>query len=219
MPFSSVLGASTVIKPGVCTSSTRPASPFDGQVIYETDTDRTLVYNGTGWVFLSTSRANPVGIDLIKTQTIGSAVSSVTVTNAFNSTYDNYKITVNGGVTSANNALRMTLGSSSTGYYGNLIYARPNNTSVLSAANNNTAYWEYAGLGNANGFACQMEIASPFLSYRTSIFSAIPEFDPAGVNSTYCGWHNVTSSYTDFTFTASVGTITGGTIAVYGYAK
>jgi len=38
------------LRPGVCTSSTRPASPYDGQVIYETDTDFMLVYNGTAWV-------------------------------------------------------------------------------------------------------------------------------------------------------------------------
>lgn len=39
------LGNSTII----CTSSTRPASPFEGQTIYETDTDKFLVYNGSAW--------------------------------------------------------------------------------------------------------------------------------------------------------------------------
>lgn len=36
----------------VCTSTTRPASPPEGMVIYETDTDRLLVYtsSATGWV-------------------------------------------------------------------------------------------------------------------------------------------------------------------------
>lgn len=43
------------LRPGVCTSSNRPATPFEGQVIYETDTDRTLVYNGTAWVLLAAS--------------------------------------------------------------------------------------------------------------------------------------------------------------------
>jgi hypothetical protein len=37
------------LKPGVCTSSTRPASPYEGQAIYETDTDKVLVWNGTAW--------------------------------------------------------------------------------------------------------------------------------------------------------------------------
>jgi hypothetical protein len=33
----------------VCTSSTRPGSPVDGQHIYETDTDKTLSWDGTAW--------------------------------------------------------------------------------------------------------------------------------------------------------------------------
>jgi len=53
MPFSSVLGAQSVVKPGVCTSSTRPAAPYDGQVVYLTDTDQTLVWDGTAWTVLA----------------------------------------------------------------------------------------------------------------------------------------------------------------------
>jgi hypothetical protein len=34
----------------VCTSGTRPASPVEGMTIYETDTDRLLVYSGSAWV-------------------------------------------------------------------------------------------------------------------------------------------------------------------------
>ena len=33
----------------VCTSSTRPATPFTGQMIYETDTDFVMLWNGTSW--------------------------------------------------------------------------------------------------------------------------------------------------------------------------
>ncbi|HET7486830.1 MAG TPA: hypothetical protein VFJ85_02810 [Acidimicrobiales bacterium] len=32
-----------------CTSGTRPASPVQGMVIYETDTDKVWAYNGTTW--------------------------------------------------------------------------------------------------------------------------------------------------------------------------
>jgi len=34
----------------ICTSSTRPASPFAGQQIYETDTNLVYVYSGSAWV-------------------------------------------------------------------------------------------------------------------------------------------------------------------------
>jgi hypothetical protein len=33
----------------VCTSGTRPSSPVEGMTIYETDTDRHMVYSGSGW--------------------------------------------------------------------------------------------------------------------------------------------------------------------------
>jgi hypothetical protein len=36
----------------VCTSSTRPASPYEGMYAFETDTDKTIVYNGSSWVEL-----------------------------------------------------------------------------------------------------------------------------------------------------------------------
>lgn len=50
MPLSSVLGAQSLVRPGVCTSTTRPASPFEGQTIYETDTDLIRSWNGSSWV-------------------------------------------------------------------------------------------------------------------------------------------------------------------------
>lgn len=34
----------------VCASTTRPLSPFEGQQIYETDSNKTLVYTGAAWV-------------------------------------------------------------------------------------------------------------------------------------------------------------------------
>jgi hypothetical protein len=34
----------------VCTSSTRPGTPFTGQQIFETNTGQSLVWNGSAWV-------------------------------------------------------------------------------------------------------------------------------------------------------------------------
>lgn len=35
-----------------CTSSTRPGSPVEGMPIFETDTDKALIHDGSGWVEL-----------------------------------------------------------------------------------------------------------------------------------------------------------------------
>jgi C1q domain len=37
------------LKPGVCISTNRPSNPYDGMVIYETDTDLVRVWNGSAW--------------------------------------------------------------------------------------------------------------------------------------------------------------------------
>lgn len=49
MPISQQIGSSSQIKPGVCTSTTRPASPYAGQKIYETDTKNELIWDGSAW--------------------------------------------------------------------------------------------------------------------------------------------------------------------------
>lgn len=55
----------------VCTSGTRPASPSQGMTIYETDTDRQAVHNGTDWVY-------PL-VSVTKTSAAQSVTSSTTL--------------------------------------------------------------------------------------------------------------------------------------------
>ena len=49
MGFSEFIGARENAKPGVCTSATRPASPYEGQMIFETDTNRTALFVDGKW--------------------------------------------------------------------------------------------------------------------------------------------------------------------------
>ena len=53
MPITNYLPSSRLIQPGVCTSTTRPATPFEGQAIFETDTDRMLIWSGSAWIEVS----------------------------------------------------------------------------------------------------------------------------------------------------------------------
>lgn len=48
--------ASTLSGITICTSTTRPASPFTGQAIFETNTNKFNIYNGSSWIGVSTVR-------------------------------------------------------------------------------------------------------------------------------------------------------------------
>jgi hypothetical protein len=69
------------LKPGVVTSSNRPANPFDGMMIYETDTNLVRIWNGSAWKTLAYSD-----------YTSGSViqVASTTKTDTFTSTSGTY---------------------------------------------------------------------------------------------------------------------------------
>lgn len=52
-----VSSSASSFRPGVCLSTNRPVSPYEGQVIYESDTDKTRVWNGSSWIPLSATGA------------------------------------------------------------------------------------------------------------------------------------------------------------------
>jgi hypothetical protein len=155
-----------------------------------------------------------IGLVLVKTQTIGSAVSSVTVTNAFSSTYDSYKIIINGGVGSAQNVVTLSLGASSTGYYGGVAGTNYSSGTVSGRQNNNSSNFLRAGAMNTNAICFNAELTNPFLAKHTYMTSMFVYNDESGQ---YTGYHAVSTSYSDFTLTGNGGTMTGGTIRVYGY--
>jgi hypothetical protein len=203
------------LRPGIVTSSTRPTTPYEGQVIYETDTNRVLVYDSAAWVMIADTD-QPPGLQLIKTQTVGSAVSSVTVNDAFSSEYDNYKILYTDGAASAQIDLKMTLGSTTAGYYQNVIYTAWNNT-VLAVNTNNGASWERAGIAETGTCVLNVELTQPFAAELTTISGPFIGPGSGRVGGYLTGFLNNTTSYTAFTLTTSSGTITGGVIRVYGY--
>ena len=47
------------LKPGVCTSTTRPTTPFVGQTIYETDTNLVRVWSGSAWNTIANGGTSP----------------------------------------------------------------------------------------------------------------------------------------------------------------
>jgi hypothetical protein len=163
---------------------------------------------------------NSVGMWLIKSQTVGSAVSSVTVSSAFSTDYDNYKILYTGGTHSAAQDIGLQLGSTTTGYYGARIALFYTSDTFNYARNNNSASFGFVGTGSTVGAYCNFELLNPFTSTRTIVNApTIGNTSSAAVAGTYNGFLDNSNSYTAFTLIPTGGTLTGGTISVYGYRK
>ena len=89
MGITQQIGASSLIKPGVIdNTAARPALPYEGQVIYQKDTDAVLVWNGTAWYpnwntawgmqTYATATTNDLTITSEELQITGSSFTAVT---------------------------------------------------------------------------------------------------------------------------------------------
>jgi hypothetical protein len=155
------------------------------------------------------------GLVFVKSQTIGSGVGSVTVTSAFSSTYDNYLIVMSDTVGSTNTALTCQLGSVTTGYRYSFLYTTYT-SSPLAVGTSAAAAFEYCGAITSTSGHAYFSLQNPFLTKNTFMQGAAANTSYAGNTS---GVLATTDSYTAFTIITAAGTMTGGTIAVYGYRK
>ena len=168
---------------------------------------------------LNASDMNAVGLWLVKTQTIGSGVSSVTVTGAFSADYDNYKITINGGSQSVSAGINLRMGTTATGYQYFGIYGATN-SSAINALNSTTATSIVsAGRGGANGLCLNCDVFQPNAAARTIVMSRAMDPVSNSISVWMNGFLDDSTSYTSFTVVAELGTFTGGTIRVFGYRK
>jgi hypothetical protein len=161
------------------------------------------------------------GLTFIKSQTIGSAVSSVTVTGAFSSTYDDYLILIDYDTASAAGGTftSIKLGAG-TDYRGNAIPMIANSTTV-SGVSYNPSTSAFVGYVATDGGGGKIQLFNPNLAKKTVIIASGTGFNTASNTSAVAAnyFANDTTQYTEFTMTPGSGTFTGGTIRVYGYQK
>jgi hypothetical protein len=166
---------------------------------------------------LTAAQMNQAGMWLVKSQAVGTAVPSVTVTNAFNADFNAYKIIATNVVSSAAGFCTFQLTGLTTGYYGNIIIANYSSGSVTSFGTNNGSSAERAGGMDGLFLNFNIDVVNPFLARPTTIQGHYQEQSVAGVL-TYV--QNSSTSSSGFTLTCeATRTLTGGTINVYGYRK
>lgn len=166
---------------------------------------------------LTASDMNAVGLWLVKTQTVGTAVSSVQVTSAFSSTYNHYRIVYVGGSGSADGDLRLTLGATAANYYLSFSYVAYGSTTVTGTTSNNAASWLTAGSHRTTVNTLIVDVFNPNVADETGITGFYIGAKAGSVSGSFAGFLNDTTQYTSFTITPSSGTLTGGIIYVYGY--
>lgn len=191
-----------------------------GEVLTASDTNTYLANAGLVLITsgITVSSAGGTAATLNNgTVTIGSGNTSVTLSGAFSATYDNYRIMVTGVTCSANQPnFQLTLGSAATGYsWGGFEIGYGVGTLAASATTVGT-YFYIGNFGNATSMSSQVDLYRPFLSENTNCIVSAASTAWSVTNN---GYLNNSTSYTAFTIKPSSGTITGGTVRVYGYRQ
>lgn len=215
MPLSQVYGAQSLIKAGVCTSSTRPASPFEGQLIYETDTDRLAAFNGSVWVTQN-------GLQVVKAETAFSAVSSLTADNVFSSTYTNYRLNVRFTTSAADLGMQFRASGVDTtsNYNWQQLRGQSTTASAARSAAQSSLIISDGTTGSYYSF-CSVEISGVNLAEATSVVSITNPnkatyADPAAEIRT--GNQSGSTQFDGIKLLVSSGTMTGS-YTIYGYSK
>lgn len=201
-------------RPGICTSTTRPTAPYEGQMIYETDTNRLVIYDGSAWVYIADTDTPP-GLEFIKKETLTSG-STKEITSVFSSTFTNYRVVISELQTSTQANIYFRFGTTTSAYYGTYYYDKFDAASTGTVRKN-------------NGGELQISIADNYSG------DSVVSFDVGGPNTTasrknitgtsygsgWTGWFGgaVVSStqFTSFTIGTASGTFSAGNVFVYGY--
>jgi len=147
MGITQQIGASSLIKAGVIdNTANRPASPYEGQVIFQKDTDQLLVWNGTAWVIPNSPAQNPMGLELVSSGSFTSITSAspLVLSDVLTTNYPHYKIIMSWTQATAAGWLNMNLRNSggviSTSTYDNQRLEMYGTSSAVDGALNAAAW-------------------------------------------------------------------------------
>jgi hypothetical protein len=223
MPLSNYVSSSRISQPGVCTSNTRPVTPYEGQVIYETDTNRTLIWNNSAWISPNSTTSNPPGLEYIGSW---SAISgtSLELTDCFSAAYANYQLNINGYANPTTYAaLNINFGGSNSGYKLGGQYWPTLASSGISRYGSGITTVATGALGfiTASGSKCggTVMIYDPFTSGQTTYVaqSSHAVSDNAVGPSWVAGWHAISQSNTYCTISVTAGSFQNIECHMYGY--
>jgi hypothetical protein len=164
---------------------------------------------------------NAVGLWLIKSQAVGTGAVSAPVTGVFSSDFDQYYISITGGLASSGGAqLRIAFNvDTATNYYSNLISQTAGIATVNGQAFGALPGFTVVGYVDTGNFSLGLTVNNPNNALNTNFYGSFNALGGSSQLGTVGGWVISTNQNTGFTLFPSLGTMTGGTIRVYGYKK
>ena len=135
---------SSGLRPGVCTYGTRPTSPYEGQMIYETDTDMVALWNGTAWRYIAAT--TPTNGTVLQVATTNKS-DSFTTTNTTFTDVTGYSVSITPKSSSSKIYVNAVMNIGAT--YGT-------NTTYVRLMRDSTAI----GVGDSAGSRTQVSIAA-----------------------------------------------------------
>ncbi len=208
-------------RPGICTSTTRPTAPYEGQMIYETDTNRLVIYDGSAWVYV-VDTDTPPGLELITTAS-WSTGGTLSINNCFTSTFSSYRILIRNAkhaTTSVNILFRLRASGTDTsaGYdWGRRYVPMGGSGGGDTGASNSADIVPGIVAAVSNAGSGVIDIHDPQKSAVTSCTFQGTWTITTGESSSGAGFLNNTTSYDGFTLIANTGNFTSLDVAVYGY--
>jgi hypothetical protein len=156
------------------------------------------------------------GLRLVKKQTIGTGVTSVSVTGAFSAAYENYRILLQADSQSGGAVGFFALNGITTNYQQNGQFMSWGSNTITGFGNSTTSAFTITVNNTASSlFSCQIDLINPNVAkFTTGSFNFQTGNGSGNGNLRIAN----TSTATGFTISKdSSETMTGGTIYVYGY--
>ena len=196
-----------------------------GSVLTAADTNTYLA--NAGLVAVTPSAVtNGTIISGTASATVNATQSTVVLKDVFSSTFDSYRVVISNLTMSstANGtyvAFKMHDGTNPANSNYNTSFVRVDEASGAVSGNTFTAFvgGVVIGYGTGDKFGTTFDVVNPNLATHTLFPSLTGVNITTGYMSMGAGMHQTSTAYTSLQIAPSTGTMTGGTITVYGYRK
>ena len=202
------------VRTGVCTSTTKPASPFDGQVIYMNDVDQTAVWDGTQWTVLAPIAGGRNRIINGRFDVWQRGTSFTVPVNIYVYTADRFRNVRNGSGTVVVSRQAFTLGAAPVAGHEAPFFYRFNQTVAGTGGTYSTIEQSIEGVRTFAGQTVTVSFWAKADSVRTFLPSFIQSFGSGGSTRVDTNGTSITltTSWVRYTQTFSIPSIAGKTI-------